>query len=214
MSERDICKKCGQMFTYHGGGQCPGYNEHIDMTNKTEKPAREFWIEPIGKNDDIVHRTEASCAYKAPEQLVHVIEYSAYAAEKEARQKAEIERDEYKYGYKEFCDQLNKASDTTMAALETAMRFSKERDQLKEKLERSEAELEKEKREHRHTMMGADVEAKAGDEARAKLAVAIEQFNNLNKVWAKLGPDKDDDFGHMNEAMKKMNKALKKLEEK
>lgn len=38
---------------------------------------REFWIESIGENDDVVHRAEASCAYKAPEQLVHVIEYSA-----------------------------------------------------------------------------------------------------------------------------------------
>ncbi len=41
---------------------------------------REFWLEPLGGRDACIYFNEKDCVYKAPEQIVHVIEHSAYEA--------------------------------------------------------------------------------------------------------------------------------------
>lgn len=51
------------------------------------KRARHFWLEPLNEVEEIVHRDFSSVRYKAPEQLIHVIEYSEVERlEKEAKE--------------------------------------------------------------------------------------------------------------------------------
>lgn len=59
------------------------------MKPKPNKEVRQFWIESLNEIEDIVHRDNSAVRYKAPEQIVHVIEYSAYQALLKRVEKAE-----------------------------------------------------------------------------------------------------------------------------
>lgn len=39
---------------------------------------REFWLEQLDDHDCILHTSDEKLAYKAPEQILHVIDYEAY----------------------------------------------------------------------------------------------------------------------------------------
>jgi hypothetical protein len=48
---------------------------------------KEFWIEPLDEDDYLVHDNREVIRYKAPEQIIHVIEYQALLEERARSEK-------------------------------------------------------------------------------------------------------------------------------